>query len=273
MGSLYLNDVIRTAKAEVGYQGAKKSSKYTRELDAVNYWNMGPKEGAADWCSIFFNWCVYKSTRNANEVIEPSKGDAHFFLFEPDSGENLAAGCTFAAQYYQRAGRWSDKCKDACTGDQVFFRNYAHTGLMIGYDNDGIYTIEGNVDGNKVEERFYTYAQAEDPSFIDGFGHPYYDGDEYVGATPEPEPTPDPEPTPEPTPEPNRYKVTTNGGILRLRSAPNTSSAYLIGIPNGTELVVSDIVEGEMIDYVTEWARTCYAGYNGYVSARWITKI
>lgn len=190
MGSLYVNDVIKTAKAEVGYQGAKKSSKYTRDLDAINYWNMGPKEGAADWCSIFFNWCIWQSTRNANEVIEPSKGDAHFFTFEPDGGENLAAGCIYAASYYKNIpGAWSDKCKDARAGDQIFFRNYAHTGLVIGWDGDGIYTIEGNVNGNKVEERFYTYAQAEDPNFVDGFGHPCYDGEEYNAA---PAPSPDP---------------------------------------------------------------------------------
>ena len=95
---------------------------------------------------------------------------------------------------------------------------------------------------------------------------------------PTPEPTPAPAPTPEPKPEPKpepvklTYKVTTNGGVLRLRSAPNTSSAYLIGIPNGTILSVDTIVTGEPINYNTDWAHTSYGGYTGYVSCRWLTK-
>lgn len=97
---------------------------------------------------------------------------------------------------------------------------------------------------------------------------------------PEPEPTPAPEPIPEPTPEPTpvpvpstvTYKVTTNGGVLRLRSAPNTSSANLIGIPNGTYIEVSSIVKGEPIGNNTDWAKTSYGGYNGYAACRWLTK-
>ena len=110
--------------------------------------------------------------------------------------------------------------------------------------------------------------------------------DSYTETTFEPEPTPAPEPIPEPTPEPTpvpapepkpepvsmTYKVTTNGGVLRLRSAPNTSSAYLIGIPNGTSVKVDNIVKGEPINYNTDWAHTSYGGYTGYVSCRWMTK-
>lgn len=92
-----------------------------------------------------------------------------------------------------------------------------------------------------------------------------------------PEPSPEkPEPKPEtPAPQnnaPTVYRVKTNGGILRLRAAPNTKSAYLIGIPNGTLLEVSGIVSGEMINGDENWARTTYCGYSGYVSAYWITK-
>lgn len=277
MGSLYKADVVRLALDEIGYQGAPKSSKYSRDLDAVNYWNMGSKEGAADWCSIFFNWLIYQSTRNSSGEIDPDVWDAHFFTYEPDGGQNLAAGCGYAADYYMARDAWSeggsDYSRGACVGDQVFFRNFAHTGIVVDWDNEYIYTVEGNVSGNQVLRRKYKLNDSD----IDGYGHPRYDGDEYPSGdnneTPKPTPEPTPEPEPDPTPSPDRYEVTTNGGVLRLRAAPNTSSAYLIGIPNGTELEVTDIVEGESIDYVTDWARTCYAGYNGYVSCRWITKI
>lgn len=175
MGSLYIKDVIDTALNEIGYQGNGKWNKFSEELDEVNYFNMGNKNGYADWCSIFVNWCIFKSTRNSSGEIEPDKWDAHYFTFEPDSGEDLAAGCGFAADYYMQNDAWSDDCQGACRGDQVFFRNFAHTGLVVDWDDKGIYTVEGNVDGSKVAKRFYSY---DDPS-IDGFGHPRYDGDEY----------------------------------------------------------------------------------------------
>lgn len=191
MGSLYTKDLIDLALDEVGYQGNGKYCKYSEELDKIDYWQMGAKNGAADWCSIFFNWLAYKCTRNASGEIDPDKWDAHYFLFEPDKGDNLAAGCGYAADYYMKNDAWDTNCQGACKGDQVFFRNYAHTGIVVDWDDDGIYTVEGNINGSQVGKRFYRY---DDPS-IDGFGHPRYDGYEYGETdTSEPEPAPAPEP-------------------------------------------------------------------------------
>ena len=160
MGSLYVKDVIGTALAEEGYQGGKKTSKYSAELDLINYWNMGAKDGSADWCSIFVNWCIYRSTRNASGEIDPDKWDAHFFTYEPDTGENLGAGCGYSADYYMQNDAWSEGgsayCQGARVGDQVFFRNFAHTGLVYDWDDNYIYTIEGNVNGNRVETRRFS---------------------------------------------------------------------------------------------------------------------
>ena len=277
MGSLYKADVVRLAREEVGYQGGKKTSKYSKDLDNVNYWNMGAKDGYADWCSIFFNWLIWSSTRNSSGDIDPDVWDAHYFTFEPDGGQNLAAGCGYAADYYMQHDAWSGDSSGACVGDQIFFRNFAHTGIVVDWDDSYVYTVEGNVSGNQVLERRYSL---DDPQ-IDGYGHPRYDGDEYPTTSApkednKPKEDAKPEPTPAPVPEAPKkevYKVTTNGGVLRLRSAPNTDSAYLIGIPNGTEIEVSAIVDGEMINWCEDWAKTCYEGYNGYVSCAWITKV
>ena len=275
MGSLYKKDVVGLALSEEGYQGGKKTSKYSKDLDAGNYWNMGAKDGSADWCSIFVNWCVYQSTRNSSGEIDPDKYDAHYFTFEPDNGENLGAGCGYSADYYMQHDAWSEGGSDyssgACVGDQIFYRKFAHTGLVYDRDSEYVYTVEGNVNGNRVETRRY---KLNDPS-IDGYGHIRYDGDEYPSSdnndtTPEPEPTPVPDPEPNPEPYTVWFKVHTNGGVLRLRSAPNTSSAYLIGIPNGTELESNAIVEGEEINGDTRWAHTTYKGYTGFVSCAWL---
>jgi len=274
MGSLYKADVVRTALNEVGYQGGKGTSKYTRDLDNVNYWQMPAKDGCpdADWCSIFVNWCIWKSTRNSSGSIDPDKWDAHYFTFEPDSGENLAAGCGYAADYYMQHDAWSETSQGACVGDQVFFRNFAHTGIVVDWDDYNIYTVEGNASGYQVVRRSYSL---DDPQ-IDGFGHPRYDGDEYpTTSTPKEPEKPKEEPKPEPKPETPKYNyiVTTNGGILRLRSAPTTNSAYLIGIPNGSKLKVSQIVDGQEVDGSDQWAMTCFDGYNGFVSCAWISEL
>ena len=209
MGSLYIKDVLDIALDEVGYQGGKGVSKYTAELDEVNYWQMPPKNGSpdADWCSIFVNWCIYRSTRNSDGDIEPNKWDAHYFTYEPDDRQNLAAGCGYAADYYMQNDAWSENCQGACRGDQVFFRNFAHTGLVVDWDDNGIYTVEGNTseDGVKyrVAKKFYRY---DDPD-IDGFGHPRYDGDKYEEPDHNDEPQPEPDPEPEPTPKPQKVTI------------------------------------------------------------------
>ena len=176
MGSLYAKDVVNTALNEIGYEAEGSNKKYTiysAELDACNYWNgMEAKNGVADWCSIFFNWLCYANTRNADGDIEANKWDAHYFTFEPDDRNDLAAACGYAADYYQQNDAWTDNPE---RGDQVFFRNYAHTGIVVDWDNEGFYTVEGNIDGGKVGKRYYKYG---DPC-VDGFGRPRYDGWEY----------------------------------------------------------------------------------------------
>lgn len=263
MGSLYIKDVINAALDEVGYQGGKGTSKYTRELDAVNYWQMPPKDGCpdADWCSIFFNWCIFVSTRNSDGEIEPDKWDAHFFTFEPDNGENLAAGCGYAADYYMQNDAWSENCAGACRGDQVFFRHFAHTGIVVDWDDDGIYTVEGNTmaDGVKycVAKKFYRY---DDPA-IDGFGHPRYDGDEFESGDDDVTPEPDPEPTPEPVTE----KVIIELEVLKQGDKGgqvNTVKALLNGYGfrdwNENELEL----DGDFDD-LTEYVVKCYQDAHG----------
>ena len=71
----------------------------------------------------------------------------------------------------------------------------------------------------------------------------------------------------------NIYKVTTNGGTLTLRTKPTTKSIALANIPNNTIIKAEDIVKGEPIKNNTDWIKTTYKNRNGYVSARWCTKV
>lgn len=172
MGSLYAKDVIETALNEIGYEAEGSNRKYTiysAELDAVDYFNT-KKNGSADWCAIFVIWCMYANTRNADGEIEANKWDAEYFQYQPD--RSTAAGVGYMADFYQENDAWTDNPE---RGDVVTFRDYAHTGLVVDWDNEGFYTVEGNVNGGRVEKRYYRYG---DPC-VDGFGRPRYDGWEY----------------------------------------------------------------------------------------------
>lgn len=167
MGSLYAKDLVELAIDQIGYQADGKYNKYAAELDSINYFNMSPKDGVADWCAIFFCWLAYKCAKP-----EPDKWDAHYFLFQPDKGEDLAAGCGYAADYYMQNDAWTDNPE---RGDQVFFKKsngvYYHTGIVVDWNENGIYTVEGNTNGGKVAKKFYNY---DDPK-IAGYGRPRYD--------------------------------------------------------------------------------------------------
>lgn len=53
------------------------------------------------------------------------------------------------------------------------------------------------------------------------------------------------------------YRVSTNGSGLNLRTSRSSSSKILLSIPNGTELMITDISSG--------WGKTTYKGKTGYV--------
>jgi hypothetical protein len=181
MGSLYAKDVISTALNEVGYIAEGSNHKYTiysAELDAVDYFNT-KKNGVADWCAIFICWCMYANTRNANGEIDADKYDAQFFQYQPD--HNACAGVGYMADCYQQNDAWFSDTSEIERGDIVTFRDYAHVGLIVDWDESGFTTVEGNVGGDgEVDKRWYRY----DDSRIDGFGRPRYDGWEFVKESP-----------------------------------------------------------------------------------------
>ena len=277
--------------------GKGSPSAIVGEMDAISYYNY-PKNGEADSCAILCDNSLLHACTEPDYDDDPdgAKWTALSAMYEPQSaGANAGAGCVQKVGYFKRAGAWYDDTSDFCELDEIFFASSKyvssdnpygvyHTGMIVdwGYieelGTDGFTVIEGNTTYEGVKGRVaYKYYAYDDPRIL-GAGRPNWDGWSPDGdsssdnndSTPEPEPTP--APNPEPTPEPYTvwFKVHTNGGVLRLRSAPNTSSAYLIGIPNGTELESNAIVEGEEIEGDTRWAHTTYKGYTGFVSCAWL---
>lgn len=165
--------VIAVAKAEVGYLEKKSNSqlddktanagngnytKYARDLDNISGFYNGKKNGY-DWCDIFVDWCFVKAfgvTRALELLCQPTK--------------SCGAGVGFSANYYKVKGQYHTS--NPMPGDQIFYQNMGHTGLVIKVDSNYVYAIEGNTSSpvNCVKEKKY----ALNSSYIVGYGRPKY---------------------------------------------------------------------------------------------------
>ena len=185
MSSNYLSKVLKVAEAEVGYlekasnsqldsktanAGSANYTKYARDLDNISGFYNGKKNGYA-WCDVFVDWCFVQ----AYGVTEAKK-----LLNQPNN--SYGAGCSWSAKYYKNAGQWHTTPQ---IGDQIFFRNYSHTGLVVDVDSRYVHTIEGNTssaagvipNGGAVCKKKYQIGS----SLIDGYGRPAYDTKETGG--------------------------------------------------------------------------------------------
>ncbi|MCR5636471.1 MAG: SH3 domain-containing protein [Clostridiales bacterium] len=62
-----------------------------------------------------------------------------------------------------------------------------------------------------------------------------------------------------------KYNVTLTSGNLRLREEPSTNSKTLTLIPNGTTLIITELLNG--------WGKTTYNGYTGWVSMAYLAYV
>ena len=124
----------------------------------------------------------------------------------------------------------------------------------------GVYVGDGKI----IEAKGHKYGVVE--SKLDKTWDYWGQCELFEESAPAPAPQPQPTPAPAPAPTSTKYKVKTNTGVpLRLRAAPNTKSAVLTTIPNGTVINVTKTQNG--------WAYTCYNGYNGWCSMTYLKKI
>lgn len=153
-------DLIRN---EVGYVPSNgKHNKFAQYLDSLGDVYNYPKDGY-DWCDIFADYPFFYLF---------GKENAAKMLNQPLGG--CGAGCSFSADYFAQAGRFDDS-PEICA--HIYFGargDEYHVGLVEGYDDDCVYTIEGNTgysegySGGAVMRRTYS----RDDSNISGYGHP-----------------------------------------------------------------------------------------------------
>jgi hypothetical protein len=174
--------LISTAKQELGYlekntnsqldskttnAGLNNWTKYARDLDSLGVYD-GKKNGYA-WCDMFVDWCFIQTfglESGMQITYQPMKG--------------WGAGCTASAMYYKRNNSFY---KTPQIGDQIFFtkdngKNMYHTGLVIGFDANRVYTIEGNTSSDKgvIENGGSVNSKSYPINYnkIGGYGRPNY---------------------------------------------------------------------------------------------------
>lgn len=176
------NQLLKIAAAEIGYKEKETNSqldnptanagdanytKYARDLAAAGYYQAS-KQGFA-WCDMFVDWCFLK--------LCGSKAKAEDMICQTGL---YGAGCEFSAKYYKQQNRFFTS--NPKPGDQIFFNDYAHTGIVEKIANGVIITIEGNT-SNQVARRTYSISSRS----IEGYGRPKYDVENSVETVEKPE--------------------------------------------------------------------------------------
>lgn len=164
--------LLEVARGEIGYHekntdanldlktapndGRGNHTKYARDLYKAGYYN-GDKCGY-DWCDVFVDWCFYAASgkdRKKAESVECQTGP-------------YGAGVGYSARYYKAQGRLYTTPQ---VGDQIFFGDDDHTGIVEKIVGNTVCTIEGNTANAMVERRSYNI----DSNWIMGYGRPKYD--------------------------------------------------------------------------------------------------
>lgn len=168
-----VSELLRIAVAEIGYKeketnaqlddktanaGDNNWTKYARDLQKAGYYQAG-KNGYA-WCDMFVDWCFL-------QLCGGDKAKAEDMICQTGL---YGAGCEWSAKYYRQQGRFFTS--GPMPGDQIFFNDYAHTGIVEKIEGGKVHTIEGNT-SNMVARRTYTLGS----SSIDGYGRPKYDAE------------------------------------------------------------------------------------------------
>lgn len=176
----YPSDLIKIAREEIGYHekatnadldsktansGAGNWTKYSRDLDAIGFFNTKKNGPFGEWCAIINCWEEYK-LRGSGEAARAA-------LYQPEPRYNCGAGCTQQAGYFRQNNAFFTS---PMVGDWIFFGaagNEAHTGRVVEVSDKRVYTIEGNV---RNEVLLLSY-DIDDKNIV-GYGRPKYDAND-----------------------------------------------------------------------------------------------
>ena len=133
-------DIINIATSQLGYQEGNSTNQLGGEvMGSTNYTEFGYWYGAQDmWCAMFVSWCA--NLAGVSKSVIP----AH--AFTPNGLQHFRDRDQDYTPKQIQNGEYTPR-----PGDLIYFKNGRnanrtnHVGLVTGYSNGRIYTIEGNV--------------------------------------------------------------------------------------------------------------------------------
>lgn len=181
-------DIVNVARSQIGYQEGNSTNQLGGEVfGSTNFTEYGQWYGAQDmWCAMFVSWCA-NLAGVSDSVIPVHAYTPNGLQFFRDRDRAFPAEQVISGEYTPQPG------------DLIYFKNGRnanrtnHVGLVTGYSDGTIYTIEGNVgsaahttNDGMVTEKSYPITN----EFIVAICSPKYpvSGTSTEAALPEPEP-------------------------------------------------------------------------------------
>jgi hypothetical protein len=151
--------VLSVAAKEVGYQEKRSGghwvndSKFNRWYGTIPGYSQGGY--GYPWCAVYVAWCAAQA------------GVANLYP--------KTASCSVGVSWFKSKSRFSEY---PAVGAQVFFGagGGAHTGIVYSYDEDYIYTYEGNTNklGGAEGDGVYKKKRARRDAYVYGYGYPEF---------------------------------------------------------------------------------------------------
>ncbi|MEU0952785.1 peptidoglycan-binding protein [Streptomyces niveus] len=151
--------VLSVAAGEVGVKETRAGGHWVNDSKYNQWYGKIPGYGRNGmnypWCAVYVAWVADKAGLKA---LYPK-----------------TAGCATAVNWFKNKGRFSFY---PAVGAQVFYgaNGFTHTGIVYKYDEDHIWTYEGNTSANSSPEGDGVYAKkwARKASYVYGYGYPEF---------------------------------------------------------------------------------------------------
>ena len=147
-------DIVAIAQSQVGYQEGSNSKQLSGEIFGKgNYTEYGRWYGLqAMWCAIFVSWAADVADVSNNVIPKHCFTPTGLQWFK-DRGRSYTRAQILAGKYIPKAG------------DIVYFKSERnknltnHVGIVTGYVNGYLYTIEGNASSKGINTNGGTIAR------------------------------------------------------------------------------------------------------------------
>lgn len=148
-------DIVAVARSQVGYkEGDNTNQLGGTSSGSKDYTEYGRWYGSYDmWCAMFVSWCANQARISTNVVPKHSYTPTGLQTFK-DWGRAYTRAQVEKGSYTPQPG------------DIIYFKSARnnnptnHVGIVTGYHNGTVYTIEGN-SSKKVAERSYSISNTE----------------------------------------------------------------------------------------------------------------